>query len=151
MRQQLLVDLHSLTLQSIDSSFHIDGIPQGYGSCQERQSTGAIALIFRFSVPEFSQPVHKYRSRQRVTGFTFIQPRLYPPTQCRIAEPVEHKQSSFNTANFSQCFGQPVLLGVAGKLFQHQGCRHGSLLYRGCQTQHFTPVNFDLFQIQAGC
>lgn len=23
-------------------------------------------------------------------------------------------------------------------------------LYRGCQTQHFTPVNFDLFQIQAG-
>jgi hypothetical protein len=39
---------------------------------------------------------------QRVTGFTFIQPRLYSPTECRIAEPVEHKQRSLNAANFSQ-------------------------------------------------
>lgn len=77
MRQQLLVDLHPLTLQGIDRSFHIDGIPQRDSSRQQHQSTGAIALIFRFSVPDFTQPVQEYRTHQRVTGFSFIQSRLY--------------------------------------------------------------------------
>ena len=80
-------------------------------SCrQQRQSTGAIALIFRFTIPDFTQTVQEYRARQRVTGFSFIQSRLDPPTKCRIAEPVDHKQRSFNTANFSQCFGKSILL-----------------------------------------
>lgn len=88
--------------------------------------------------------------RQCVTGFSFIKCHLYPPTKCRIVKPVEHRQRSLNAASFSQCFGKSVLPGVAGKLFQHQGGRRASLLYRGCQTQHYTPVNFDFFQIQAG-
>ena len=81
MRQQLLVALHSFTLQGIDRSFHIDGVPQR-DSC--RQSAGAIALIFRFTIPDFTQTVQEYRARQRVTGFSFIQSRLDPPTKCRI-------------------------------------------------------------------
>lgn len=56
MRQQLLVALHSFTLQGIDRSFHIDGVPQR-DSC--RQSAGAIALIFRFAVPDFPQSVQE--------------------------------------------------------------------------------------------
>ncbi len=50
----------------------------------------------------------KYRARLRVTGFSFIRSHLNPPTKCRSAEPVEHKQRSFNTANFPQCFGKSV-------------------------------------------
>lgn len=118
MRQQLLVALHSFTLQGIDRSFHIDGVPQR-DSC--RQSAGAIALIFRFAVPDFPQSVQEYRTRQCVTGLPFIQSSLYPPTKCRIAEPVEHKQLSFYTANFPQCFGKSVLLGVAGKIGENHG------------------------------
>lgn len=70
----MLVDLHPFTLQGIDRSFHIDGIPQRDSSRQQRQSTGAVALIFRFSVPDFTQPVQEYRTRQRVTGFSFTGP-----------------------------------------------------------------------------
>ncbi len=92
MRQQLLVDLHPFTLQGIDRSFHIDSIPQRDSSLQERLSTGAIALIFRFSIPDFSQSVQEYRTRQRVTGFSFIQSRLYPPTKCG-----SRNQSSINS------------------------------------------------------
>lgn len=68
MQQQLLVDLQSLTLEGIDCSFHIDGIPQRDCCRQQRQYAGAMALIFRLSVPSFSQPAHEYRTRQRVTG-----------------------------------------------------------------------------------
>ena len=84
MRQQLIVDLHPFTLQGIDRSFHIDGIPQRDSCRQQRQSTGAIALIFRFTIPDFTQTVQEYRARQRVTGVSFIQSRLDPPTKCRI-------------------------------------------------------------------
>lgn len=73
MRLQLLVDFHLFTFQGIDRSFHIDGIPQRDSSHKQGQSTGAIALIFRFSVPDFAQPVQEYRTCQRVTGFSFIQ------------------------------------------------------------------------------
>lgn len=47
MRQQLLVDLKFLTLEGIDRSFLIHGIPQGDRRRQQRQSAGAIVLIFR--------------------------------------------------------------------------------------------------------
>ncbi len=75
MRQELLVDLHPFTLQGMDHSYHIHVIPQRDSCRQQRQSTGAIALIFRFSVPDFTQPVQKYRTCQRITGFSFIQSR----------------------------------------------------------------------------
>ncbi|MNN01540.1 hypothetical protein D3C81_1141600 [compost metagenome] len=55
MRQQLLVDLQPFTLQGLDRSFHVDGIPQRDSCRQQRQSTGAITLIFRFPVPDFTQ------------------------------------------------------------------------------------------------
>ncbi len=45
MRQQLFVDLHPFTLQGIDRSFHIDGIPQRDSRRQQRQSTGAVAMM----------------------------------------------------------------------------------------------------------
>ena len=60
-------------LQGIDRSFHIDGIPQRDRCRQQRQSTGTIALIFRFSVSDFTLPEQEYRTRQRVTRFAFIQ------------------------------------------------------------------------------
>ena len=31
--------------------------------CQQRQSTGAVALIFRFTIPDFTQTVQEYRAR----------------------------------------------------------------------------------------
>ena len=129
MRQQLLVGLQSVTLQDIDHSFHIYGFPQGELHHQQRQSAGAIARIFRFSVPDFCPQVQEYCTRQRVTSFTYIQPRLYPWRQCRIAEPVEHRQRSLNAANFTRCLGLTILFGIADPFFQHQGCRYGSLLY----------------------
>jgi hypothetical protein len=45
------------------------------------------ALIYRISGPDFFQPVHKYRMHQRVTGFTFIQPREVPPAAVRVVLP----------------------------------------------------------------
>jgi hypothetical protein len=71
----LLINLHPFTFQGVNRSFHIDGIPQ------QRQSTGAIALISWFSVPDFTLSVQEYRMRQRITGLSFIQVRLYLPTK----------------------------------------------------------------------
>lgn len=122
MREQLLVALHPFTLQGIDRSFHIDGIPQRDSCRHQRQSPGAVALIFRITIPDFTQTVQEYRSRQRVTGFSFIQSRLDPPTKCLIAEPVEQKQRSFNTVNFPKRICQTILFRLAGQFFHHQRC-----------------------------
>ena len=99
MRQQLLVDLHPFTLQRIDRSFHIDGIPQRDSCRQQRQSTGAIALIFRFSVPDFTQPVQEYRTRQRVTGYKDFPGMSKPVFMVSVCSSVKIKGRDCGTIN----------------------------------------------------
>jgi hypothetical protein len=55
-------------------SLQVDGVPQDDGSGQQGQAAGAVALLVEVSVADLAEAVEEHGARQRVAGFTLVEP-----------------------------------------------------------------------------
>lgn len=57
------------------------------------------------------------------------------------------EQRPFNLADFSQCYGEPILTWIGSKFAEHQRCCNRAVLDRRGETQNVVPVAGNLFPI----
>ena len=63
--QQRIVHGRCMPTQCVEGPLQIHGVPQHNGRRDEVQAAGAVALLLKAAVPDFSQPVGEHRSGQR--------------------------------------------------------------------------------------
>jgi hypothetical protein len=104
-------------------------------------------LVFVRAVPQLAQPVEEHRPGQCVFCFAFIEPDVDAPPQFDAADVLEQEQRPFNLAEFSQCYGEPILTWIGSKFAEHQRCCDRAVLDRRGETQNVIPVAGNMFPV----
>ena len=126
--EQRLINGISLGTHRVDHPFQIDRIPQDNRRHNQIKAAGTVALKFVGTIPDFAKPVEAHGAGQCIFRLALVQSSSHALPQARVKQPIQRKDSALDAANFAQSERQSVLPWLAGKLAQHQRCRHGALL-----------------------
>ena len=139
-REQGVIDDGSSIAQCLNGSAKIDGVPKDDRGHDKIEAAGSILPPIESSVAEPTESVEADGPGQAVARLSLVElDRRFPP-KLRIFQPVQGEKRSFDSPDFAEGHGQPILPRIGAEAFEHQRRRDMSGPDGGREAQHFVPM-----------
>ena len=107
--EELIAQIRVLKENCPGGALQVGGVPEDNSGNDEAESAGAVALLVKAPVPDFTEPVEEDRSREGIAGLAFVEPER--TLCCGIKPENQRAESSLN----------PSTMKVSGLLSTNSG------------------------------
>ncbi len=109
-------------------ALQIDRVPKHDRRGQQIEAAGAIALLLKAAIPNFSEPVKEHGPGERVPGLALVESGMDAAAKFDVFQPIQNEERALDAAQLTEGNRETVLARVAGDFSDHQRGRYRSLL-----------------------